>query len=1784
MANNKRNKKSIGGIIGGASLGLFGIFAKKQKILPNVASGLAGGLLGKIFKKKDKLDAGKTITEKETQTTEQKVNKKIGFFADRNPVAGAILPNGGVGILTNSDNIIPLGGEDTGGTINENGSIRFKISSNQLGASVFINGENTYKTTPNTIGFRLSDVVKDGAKTITLQKEGYTSINTYVINVIQNPDFNEMALDGYENKLVQQDELINIAPNENKRVYTQTPTFVFRIEKYENGILQSTDGTLDNNEIKELIFEINTQTIAEKNSQTTLSTKILTISLDGPDNSVVITKDGGTDFTKLVKGRNTIVSDIGSIYSISSANLNLYKVNKIVATAEGFKPSTLSPENLDSLTTKITLDNNYVIDIISEQFSTVQSSSPIIQLDNPNTIRKYNLSSKTDYPISIKYVGSPLTKITAYIGESKFVFDTPQFNENGINIIAIPAQAFNKIGSYKVYIVPSNNDGDGNPIQTNIYCVDEIYVGVPDLRNITYPIELTGADYSGTNVDFNIEYESENTDFVRIYVGDSKTFIQEKSDGKLELNLKTLLNVSGTNASEDVNSISLILKLVPYNISGVEEVIGKTEIIKINFNKGKNQIPRNLAVNRIADIFTSQLDDSIFSNETSKYLTHLLHFPAGDNKVITTWTGSEGSIIAKLYEPLPIEVQPNQEIFVSKLISSPIIETIRLVTETKEVCNTLKGPNFSLQPDNGIEYQIYEDLVASGSVTSTDLINEYAGSIGIDTSKLNIEYVSGSTYVFENFINFSSAAERLNNFFYKIRLIEYYKNKYEGLISPTFIPTYGAFDGGIITQDGYQTITEDGLFDIQWEIIQYQGVSQMNEAKKVFALLNETIRGLDGYEKFLYKSTNYLAYPKTAEAHPITGLPYYKLRETTHATVLDWYNNLLVLSEEYDKYNPNLLTNNIPIFIQEDSKNEDFIVFLHMIGQHFDIIWAYISGLARIKKLEALETKGIGNSLVEHMLESLGWNTKKAFDSQFLWEYAFGTTKDGFQKYSMPLKNANEQVWRRILNNLPYILKHKGTGRAMKAVMACYGVPSSLLTIMEFGGPRDPTKGGSTKFTFDDRTAAIYLSGSSAVKAPWKYNSGSLSYPNCVEFRILPNSLPNPSYTLISGSEWTLDLVQTTGSFGKLELNFGGDQSTSTYFDEPFASGSPAVTTIYISPETSGVYAFGPDYKTGSLDFPISTEYYSNIAINRYNYSGNSSLYEVWLATSDGKRITTFVSMSILTDDNQWETGSFLHLSGDGFKGNFDEFRLWTVPLQRSKFENHTLFPDAINGNSYSSSTSDLLFRLDFEYPKDRTITENIGIKNVSITDNYGENYGYAESMYSASSYPYQYIPYERTVTADVPSVGFSSANKIRFEEQTLVTDLSYKTRATKKSFDMSPIDSNRLGLFFSPIKELNMDILKTFGEFNIDNYIGDPSDEYKDTYRELDTLRHYYFERLDRNINEYIQLVRYIDKSLFDVLADLAPARAKVSKGLLIEPHYLERSKTKWKKPESERNDYDGIVSVHDNNEIDSSYQSNEGDLDASDAANLIGEINNYNTIVDANDVYSLEGFNPNYDSEIDYNFTDIFETEYPTYPPQGSINIECPTGESLTGEADSFTFEQIGMENDSLANLGFGLYAQSGTGIVKKLDTLFGNEHSTGSRKNIYLVKQEYTQKINTQISGYPVKNYNAGDRVRYQKVSVTKYKYKVSITPFSTSSLVSVGGDIVEVKPLNGYFPTHYKFVNNLGEGLQRMYFKGSKQTLATTPDGLDPVETFSTNPNILRVAKTGRGSGEPILIVD
>jgi len=96
---------------------------------------------------------------------------------------------------------------------------------------------------------------------------------------------------------------------------------------------------------------------------------------------------------------------------------------------------------------------------------------------------------------------------------------------------------------------------------------------------------------------------------------------------------------------------------------------------------------------------------------------------------------------------------------------------------------------------------------------------------------------------------------------------------------------------------------------------------------------------------------------------------------------------------------------------------------------------------------------------------------------------------------------------------------------------------------------------------------------------------------------------------------------------------------------------------------------------------------------------------------------------------------------------------------------------------------------------------------------------------------------------------------------------------------------------------------------------------------------------------------------------------------------------------------------------------------------------------------------------------------------------------------------------------------------------------------------------------------------------------YETKLNIQPYSGSKVINAGtGSIVEVTPLSGYLPTHYRNTSDLTRGLENSFYRGSKNTAATTLDGSSPIETFVSNPNTLTVNRTGRSTSEPILEVD
>ena len=64
------------------------------------------------------------------------------------------------------------------------------------------------------------------------------------------------------------------------------------------------------------------------------------------------------------------------------------------------------------------------------------------------------------------------------------------------------------------------------------------------------------------------------------------------------------------------------------------------------------------------------------------------------------------------------------------------------------------------------------------------------------------------------------------------------------------------------------------------------------------------------------------------------------------------------------------------------------------------------------------------------------------------------------------------------------------------------------------------------------------------------------------------------------------------------------------------------------------------------------------------------------------------------------------------------------------------------------------------------------------------------------------------------------------------------------------PVDSNKLGVFFSPIEIINRDILFDIGGGDIDGFIANPDDQYKPEYSQLKDLREYFFKRYNGAFN----------------------------------------------------------------------------------------------------------------------------------------------------------------------------------------------------------------------------------------------------------------------------------------------------------------------------------------------
>jgi hypothetical protein len=221
---------------------------------------------------------------------------------------------------------------------------------------------------------------------------------------------------------------------------------------------------------------------------------------------------------------------------------------------------------------------------------------------------------------------------------------------------------------------------------------------------------------------------------------------------------------------------------------------------------------------------------------------------------------------------------------------------------------------------------------------------------------------------------------------------------------------------------------------------------------------------------------------------------------------------------------------------------------------------------------------------------------------------------------------------------------------------------------------------------------------------------------------------------------------------------------------------------------------------------------------------------------------------------------------------------------------------------------------------------------------------------------------------------------------------LKFHESITTPAYDNAPIDSNKLGIYFSPSKAIDEDIISSMPNLDFDQYIGDPRDQYKEQYTGLVTARNLYWQKYSgpNNFWDYLRLLKYYDSSLYKQVHTLIPARANATVGILIEPTILERDKIIiGKKPTFEPQHYVTRINIATEYSESGAYHTYEDNMNWSNPFGINKETMQTGSYMSSSALYET------YEANLTY--TDPFRVNYYTQlsgsEPRGFISASAAT-----------------------------------------------------------------------------------------------------------------------------------------------------------------------------------------------
>ena len=528
---------------------------------------------------------------------------------------------------------------------------------------------------------------------------------------------------------------------------------------------------------------------------------------------------------------------------------------------------------------------------------------------------------------------------------------------------------------------------------------------------------------------------------------------QPGTTSKLELNPSQ----DTINAGFDTGQLSTVYNFITYKLGTsldtkyyVSEISSDRTELRLNTNFIDNEVIQSEYTN-----FNSELENNVYFDEFYLNFGNNQYQVCVNSQLDTS--AEQYSILIKLYDALPSNFNLMDEVSVVVKPAESIAYSVTHPTLDLGLGDVtfIKGPNTNLRINeflnNSTGLKSNNDLLNTPSTSSTNNLSNVLNRKGV-TLTPNYSYDT-----FSEFVNFSSAKKRIENFIEKV----------------TQIQSYEADIALINTITGSTSQSSQVLSTIS------------SSADNIETL----IKNFDGYEYYLYYGSGSSSYPKTGSSQP------YQLLPTTDVEVSEWlgsdvensqyYGGISLSASLFDNNNQNWLYYTIPEFIRDNSDNNQYLEFSNMVGQHFDEIWLYTKSITEKLNTTSQLTDGVPLDLADDVIASLGYdgfgnnfNNQDNFigllgenDGSYVpptgselitnyiavnngevvtnWEVTPPTETPG---YPYAIDKVSKEIFKRLYHNMSYLLKKKGTVSGLRQLINIWGIPNTILRINEFGG------------------------------------------------------------------------------------------------------------------------------------------------------------------------------------------------------------------------------------------------------------------------------------------------------------------------------------------------------------------------------------------------------------------------------------------------------------------------------------------------------------------------------------------------------------------------------------------------------------------------------------------------------------------------------------------------------------------------------------------------------------